>query len=161
MSKQDKKKTNACRALDVLGISYELVSYEVDESDLSAATVAGKVGLPVEQVFKTLCVRANDGDILLAVVPGDRELDQKALARFANKKSTAPVAVKELPGLTGYIRGGVTALGCRKPYPVFIDELAQLYEIISVSAGQRGLQVWLNPAEYARATRARFVDLSR
>ena len=103
------KKTNACRVLDELGIPYELRSYEVDESDLSAEAVARKVGLPCEQLFKTLCVRAEDKAVLLAVVPGDQELDLKALARAAHKKSIEPVALKELTELTGYVRGGVTA----------------------------------------------------
>ncbi len=161
MAKKESKKTNACRVLDALKISYRLVTYDVDETDLSASSVAAKVGLPVEQVFKTLCLRANDGDILLAVLPGDRELDMKALARAADKKSVAPVAVRELPDLTGYVRGGVTALGSRKTYPVYVDELAQLYDTISVSAGQRGLQLWLSPGDYVRAARAKLVDVSR
>ncbi len=161
MAKKESKKTNACRVLDALKISYRLVTYDVDETDLSASSVAAKVGLPVEQVFKTLCLRANDGDIVLAVLPGDRELDMKALARAADKKSVAPVAVRELPDLTGYVRGGVTALGSKKTYPVYVDELAQLYDTISVSAGQRGLQLWLSPGDYIRATRAKLVDVSR
>lgn len=154
-------KTNACRVLDSLGISYELVPYDFDENDLSAETVAAKVNLPIEQVFKTLCVRADDQSILLAVLPGDRELDMKALARAASKKSVQPVGVKELSGLTGYIRGGVTALACKRPYPVFVDELAELHDVISVSAGQRGLQIWIAPSDYLRATSALSVDLSR
>src|SRR6187431_3722760 len=108
------KKTNACRALDALGIRYELHPYEFDEQDLSAETVARKVGLPAESVFKTLCVRADDHEIVLAVLPGDQVLDLKALARAAGKKSVEPVAQKELVGLTGYVRGGVTALACKK-----------------------------------------------
>ena len=115
------KKTNACRALDALGIRYELRAYDFDETDLSAETVARKVGLPAEQVFKTLCVRADDQAILLAVLPGDQVLDLKALARAAHKNSAEPVALKELFMLTGYVRGGVTALACKKPYPVVID----------------------------------------
>jgi Cys-tRNA(Pro)/Cys-tRNA(Cys) deacylase len=155
------KKTNACRALDALGISYELRSYEVDESDLSAETVAKKVGLPPESVFKTLCVRADDQSIVLAVVPGDRSLDLKALARAAQKKSVEPVALKELVSLTGYVRGGVTALACKKPYPVFVDESAQLYDVISISAGQRGLQILIQPDAYLRAVDAAYVAISR
>jgi Cys-tRNA(Pro)/Cys-tRNA(Cys) deacylase len=155
------KKTNACRALDALGIQYELRSYEVDESDLSAETVAKKVGLAPESVFKTLCVRADDQSIVLAVVPGDQSLDLKALARAAQKKSVEPVALKELVSLTGYVRGGVTALACKKPYPVFVDESAQLYDVISVSAGQRGLQILLQPDDYLRAVAAAYVAISR
>lgn len=159
--KSEPKKTNACRALDALGIPYELRSYEVDEEDLSAGAVAAKVGLPLEQVWKTLCVRADDRSILLAILPGDQELDLKALARAAGKRSVEPVAVKELPALTGYIRGGVTALACKKPYPVYIDEMMQLHDVVSVSAGQRGLQILLAPADYARATSGELVAIAR
>jgi len=155
------KKTNACRALDALAIAYELRPYEFDESDLSAETVARKVGLPAEQVFKTLCVRADDQSIVLAVLPGDQVLDLKALARAAAKKAVEPVALKELVGLTGYVRGGVTALACKKPYPVFLDESAQLYDRISVSAGQRGLQIFVHPEDYRRASGASYAQISR
>jgi Cys-tRNA(Pro)/Cys-tRNA(Cys) deacylase len=155
------KKTNACRALDALGISYELRAYEFDEEDLSAETVAKKVGLPAESVFKTLCVRAEDQAIVLGVLPGDQVLDLKALARAAGKKSVEPVAMKELMVLTGYIRGGVTALACKKPYPVFVDASAQLFDLISISSGQRGLQILLHPDDYRRATSATYADISR
>jgi Cys-tRNA(Pro)/Cys-tRNA(Cys) deacylase len=155
------KKTNACRALDDLGISYELRSYDVDESDLSAENVAGKLGLPSEQVWKTLCMRADDRAVLLAVVPGGYELDLKKLAASAGKRSVSPVALKELTALTGYIRGGVTALACKKPYPTFLDENALLFERISVSAGQRGLQIVIAPDDYAKATQATLADLTR
>jgi len=155
------KKTNACRALDALGIRYELRSYEVDESDLSAENVAGKLGLPAEQVWKTLCMRAEDRSVLLAVVPGGFELDLKKLASAADKRAVSPVALKELTALTGYIRGGVTALACKKPYPTFLDENASLFERISVSAGQRGLQIVIAPSDYVRATNATLGDLTR
>jgi Cys-tRNA(Pro)/Cys-tRNA(Cys) deacylase len=147
-------KTNAARALDALGVSYELVPYDVDEEDLSASTVAVKVGLPVEQVFKTLCVRGDRGGIALAVVPGGDELDLKALARLTGDRKVDPVAVKELPALTGYVRGGVTALACKKPYPVYVDETIELHDVVSVSAGQRGLQLFVAPADYLKATKA-------
>ena len=161
MARAETKKTNACRELDKLGIPYELKSYEVDESDLSAATVARKVGLPLAQVFKTLCLRSDDGSILLAVLPGDCELDLKASARAARRKSVTPVRVDELQRLTGYIRGGVTALACKKPYPVFVDSRAEACELISVSAGQRGLQIWLTPRDYLRATHATVAPIAR
>jgi Cys-tRNA(Pro)/Cys-tRNA(Cys) deacylase len=161
MSKSDVKKTNACRVLDGLGIAYELRPYDVDEEDLSAETVAAKVGLPLEQVWKTLCVRADDKDILLFIVPAGEELDLKAAARAAKKKSVEPVAVKELQGLTGYIRGGVTALACKKPYPVIIDEMMQVHDVVSVSAGQRGLQILLAPLDYAKATEGTFAPIAR
>jgi Cys-tRNA(Pro)/Cys-tRNA(Cys) deacylase len=155
------KKTNACRALDALGIRYELRTYEFDEGDLSAETVAKKVGMPAESVFKTLCVRADDQAIVLAVLPGDQELDLKALGRAAGKKAVEPVALKELVGLTGYIRGGVTALACKRPYPVFLDETAQLFDLISISAGQRGLQIFVHPEDYRKATSACYAPIAR
>lgn len=155
------KKTNACRTLDALGIPYELRSYDFDESDLSAETVAKKVGLPPEQVFKTLCVRAEDPTVILAVLPGDQILDLKALARVAGKKAVEPVALKELMALTGYIRGGVTALACKRPYPVFVDESAQLFDLISISAGQRGLQIFIAPDRYLEAVEGRYAAIGR
>lgn len=154
-------KTNAARVLDGLGIAYELRAYDVDEDDLSAESVAKKVGLPEEQVWKTLCLRADDKSIVLALVSADRELDFKACARVAGKRSLEPVAVKELQGLTGYIRGGVTALACKKDYPVVVDELMELCDVVSVSAGQRGLQLLLAPADYLRATAATVGAISR
>lgn len=155
------KKTNACRVLDQLGIAYTLRSYEVDLDDLSAESVAKKIGLPPAQVFKTLCTIADDRAILLAVIPGDRELDLKALARAAHKRAAEPVPLKELTGLTGYVRGGVTALACKKPYPVLLDDLALALDVISISAGQRGLQILIAPDDYRRAVEATVAPLSR
>ena len=158
---QAHKKTNACRALDALGIAYQLRSYDVNESDLSAETAAHKLGLPSEQVWKTLCLRGDDRSVLMAVIPAGYELDLKKLARAADKRAVEPVALKELTELTGYVRGGVTALACRKPYPVFVDESVLLFEHISVSAGQRGLQIVISPDDYVRATQAHVADLTR
>ena len=155
------KKTNAARVLDGMGIEYALRTYEVDEADLSAESVARKMALPLEQVWKTLCLRADDRSILLAVIPAGFELDPKKLGKAAEKRAVAPVPLKELTDLTGYIRGGVTALACRKPYPVFLDETALLFDRISVSAGQRGLQLVLNPKDYARAVSAHLADITR
>jgi Cys-tRNA(Pro)/Cys-tRNA(Cys) deacylase len=155
------KKTNACRALDALGTEYALRSYQVDEDDLSAENVARKLGMPAEQVFKTLCVRADDRAVLLAVVPGSFELDLKKLAKAADKRALAPVPLRELTDLTGYIRGGVTALACKKPHPVFVDETALLFETISVSAGMRGLQIIIAPDAYVRAVGGQLGDISR
>lgn len=154
-------KTNACRALDRLKIGYELRAYDFDPEQLAAERVAEKVGLPARQVFKTLCLRADDQSVLLAVIPGDCELDLKRLAKHASHRSVAPVGVKELVGLTGYIRGGVTVLACKKPYPVFADESIVTHSLISVSAGQRGLQILLNPHEYVRATKATLAPIAR
>ena len=147
-------KTNAARILDRLQIAYELREYEVDPEDLTAATVARKVGLPVEQVFKTLVVRGDRNGVCLAVVPGDSQLDLKALARLTGDRKVDTVPLKEVLPLTGYIRGGVTALACKKDYPVYLDETAILFPVISISAGARGTQIFLNPEDYVRAVQA-------
>src|SRR4051812_7219220 len=131
-------KTNAVRALDTLGIAYELRSYDVDPDQLDGETVARKVGLPPEQVWKTLVVRGDRHGVALAVVPVDGELDLKALARLSGDAKVELVPLKEVQPLTGYVRGGVTALACKRPYPVFVDELVELHDRISVSAGTRG-----------------------
>ncbi len=147
-------KTNAVRALDKLGIAYRLAEYEVDESDLSAETVAAKVGMPPEQVWKTLVARGDRHGVCLAVVAGNQALDLKALARLSGDRKVDTVALKEVQPLTGYVRGGVTALACKKDYPVYVDELVQLWDEIAVSAGMRGMQIILAPADYVRAVAA-------
>ena len=154
-------KTNAARILDSLGIRYQLREYQVDEADLTAPTVARKVGLPPEQVFKTLDCRDDKHGVCLAVVPGDTELDLKALARASGDKSIDTVALKEVQPLTGYLRGGVTALGCKKEYPVFVDETIELFDVVSVSAGARGTQILLAPADYLRAAKAKLGPIAR
>jgi Cys-tRNA(Pro)/Cys-tRNA(Cys) deacylase len=154
-------KTNAVRLLDRLGVSYELRSYEVDPEDLAAGTVARKVGLPPEQVFKTLVARGDKHGVCLAVVPGNCELNLKALARATGDKKIDTVPLKEVEPLTGYIRGGVTALACKKSYPVYLDETAQLFDVISISAGTRGLQVLLAPGDYIRVVQAKVVPLAK
>ena len=154
-------KTNAARQLDALQIPYELRTYEVDPDDLSAPTVAKKIGLPVEQVFKTLLTESSTGDHLFAVIPGDAELDLKKLAAVSGHKKLDLAALKQVEPLTGYIRGGVTVLAARKPFPAFADETIELYDLISISAGQRGLQILLNPQDYLRATQATIADLTK
>ena len=154
-------KTNAARVLDRLGITYELREYEVDPNDLSAETVATKVGVPPEQLHKTLVVRGDRNEIYLAVIPSNKELDFKALARQTGDRKIDMVPLKEVQTKTGYIRGGVTALACKRNYPVYIDTLAQICDVISVSAGIRGLQILLNPEDYIRAVSARVVDISK
>ncbi len=154
-------KTNAARLLDRLGISYELREYEVDEDDLTAETVARKIGLPIEQVFKTLVVRGERRGVLLAVVPADAELDPKALARLADDRRVELVPLREVQPLTGYIRGGVTALACKKDYPVFVDEQVELCDVISVSAGVRGTQILLAPQDYLQATKGTVGEITR
>ena len=154
-------KTNAARLLDTLGISYELREYEVDENDLTAGTVARKVGLPPEQVFKTLICRGDRHGVCLAVVAGDQELDLKALARLSGDRSIDTVSLKEVQPLTGYIRGGVTALAGKKDYPVFVDETIELFDLVSVSAGVRGTQMILAPTDYLRATKGTVGPIGR
>jgi len=154
-------KTNAARLLDSLGIPYELRDYEVDPEDLSAETVARKVGLPPEQVFKTLVARGDRTGVLLAVVPGDAELNLKALARVSGDRKVDVVSLKEVQPLTGSVRGGVTALAGKKDYPVFVDETIELFDVISVSAGARGTQILLAPGDYLRAVRARTGAISK
>jgi Cys-tRNA(Pro)/Cys-tRNA(Cys) deacylase len=147
-------KTNAARLLDSLAILYELREYEVDPDDLAAESVARKVGLPAEQVFKTLVARGDKHGVCFAVVPGDQQLDLKGLAQLTGDKKIDTVSLKEVQPLTGYIRGGVTALAAKKNYPVFVDETIELFDEISISAGVRGVQIILAPADYIRATNA-------
>jgi Cys-tRNA(Pro)/Cys-tRNA(Cys) deacylase len=154
-------KTNAARALERLGIRYELREYDVDPTDLTAETVAAKVRLPVRQVFKTLVMRGDRHGVVLAVVPGDAEADPKAVAKERGDRSAATVPLREIEPLTGYVRGGVTAVGLRRPYPVLLDESALGFDRISVSAGVRGTQILLSPADYVRAVGARVASIAR
>lgn len=147
-------KTNAMRILEGMGIPFEVREYEVDPEDLSAETVAAKVGLPPEQVFKTLVARGDRNGVCLAVIPGNYELDFKGLAKLSGDRKSDIVPLKEVQPLTGYIRGGVTALGCKKDYPVFADELIEICDVISISAGMRGVQILIKPADYIRAVNA-------
>lgn len=154
------KKTNASRILDNMKIKYRLLEYEVDENKLDAVHVAESVGMPCSQVFKTLCVRGDRTGIIFACIPGDHELDLKALARESGNKRAELVPLKEVLPLTGYIRGGVSPLGAKKAYPVFLDETANGWVEISISAGQRGLQIIISPPDLKNATRARIAPLT-
>ena len=154
------KKTNASRILDNMKIVYRLLEYEVDENNLDAVHVANSVGMPCSQVFKTLCVNGDKTGVVFACIPGDHELDLKALAKISGNKRTELVALKEVLPLTGYIRGGVSPLGAKKPYPVFLDVTASNWEEISISAGQRGLQIILAPSALQAATRAKVAPLT-
>lgn len=154
-------KTNAARLLDQLSIPYELREYEVDPEDLAAETVAAKIGFAPEQVFKTLVARGDRNGICMAVIPGDAELDLKALATASGDRKIQLAPVKELQGLTGYIRGGITALAAKKDYPVYVDETIELFDTISISAGVRGLQILIAPGDYLRATKARLAALAQ
>jgi Cys-tRNA(Pro)/Cys-tRNA(Cys) deacylase len=155
------QKTNAVRLLDQLKILYELREYEVDPEDLAAETVAAKIGMPPEQVFKTLLARGDRSGLCMAVIPGNTELDLKALAAATGDRKIQLVPVKELQALTGYIRGGVTALAGKKDYPVFVDETIELFDVISISAGIRGMQILLAPGDYVKATKAAVAALAQ
>src|SRR5215468_7740635 len=147
-------KTNAVRLLEEMGIAHELRAYEVDPNDLIAQTVAAKVGLPAEQVFKTLVARGDRHGVCFAVVPGNCRLDLKALAKLTGDRKVETVPLKEVQPLTGYVRGGVTVLGAKKAYPVYVDETIELFDEVSVSAGMRGLQILLAPDRYILAVGA-------
>lgn len=148
------KKTNAARKLDELKIEYRLVEYPVDEEHLDAIHVAQEVGMPAAQVFKTLCVRGDKNGVMFAVIPGDGELDLKALARVSGNKRAELVPLKEVLPLTGYIRGGCSPLGAKKNYPVYLDASCERWPEIAISAGQRGMQIVAAPADLQRAANA-------
>ncbi|MFZ0630194.1 MAG: Cys-tRNA(Pro) deacylase [Acidobacteriaceae bacterium] len=154
-------KTNAIRLLESLSIAYEIREYEVDPEEFSAIVVAEKVGLPPEQVFKTLLCVTSEKQHVFAVVPGDAELDFKKLAAAAGARKAEMVSLKDVQPLTGYVRGGVTVFGAKKDFPVFVDETLELFDVISVSAGTRGVQVLLTPADYLRAAKATVADLTK
>ena len=154
-------KTNGARLLETLGIDFELHEYEFDPEDLSATAVAKKVGMPPEQVFKTLLTTGGPGIYVFAVIPGDAEVDFKKLARAAGLRKAEMVPLKQVQPLTGYIRGGVTVFGAKKAFPVFVDETIILFDRISVSAGARGTQLILNPEDYLRASEAQTADLTK
>lgn len=146
--------------LEEAGIPFELRDYEVDPDDLTAETVARKIGLPAEQVFKTLVVKGDRNGVSLAVIPGNADLNLKALARAAGDRKVELAPLKEVQPLTGYIRGGVTALAAKREFPVYVDESAILYDVISISAGARGTQILLKPEDYVRVTRATMVEIA-
>ena len=154
------KKTNAARLLDAQSIHYELAEYEVDENDLSAITLAQKIGQDVEQIFKTLVLRGDKSGIFVCVIPGNAEVDLKKAAKVSGNKSCAMVHQKELFGLTGYIRGGCSPVGMKKPYPVYIHETCQLFDQIFISAGQRGLQLKINPEDLIKITESVVCDIA-
>jgi Cys-tRNA(Pro)/Cys-tRNA(Cys) deacylase len=144
-------KTNAARYLDSIGIAYELRDYDLGEEEFSAIAVAQAMGLPPEQAFKTLLCATHEREHVFAIVPGNAELDFKKLAQAAETRKTEMAAIKDVQPLTGYIRGGVTVFGAKKAFPVFIDETLELFDIITVSAGTRGTQLLMTPANYIKA----------
>jgi Cys-tRNA(Pro)/Cys-tRNA(Cys) deacylase len=147
-------KTNAARYLDSLNIAYELREYSLGEEEFSAIAVAEKISMPPEQVFKTLLCATHDGDHLFAIVPGDAELDFKKLAKAAATRKAEMASIKEVLPLTGYVRGGVTVFGAKKPFPIYVDETLELFDTVSVSAGARGAQLILAPADYLKAAQS-------
>ena len=153
------KKTNAARILDKLKIPYEIKTYEVDEDDLSAVHVAETAGIDIDTVFKTLVTRGDKTGILMAVINGNDEINLKNLAKASGNKSVEMIALKELLPLTGYVRGGCSPLGAKKDYPVYLDSKALTHEKISISAGQRGMQLILSPQDLVKATNATVADL--
>lgn len=155
------KKTNAARLLDQLHIPYQLVEYEVDESDLSAESVARKVNLPLNQVFKTLVARGDKTGVFLACIPGDAELDLKAMAKVSGNKKVDLVPLKDVLPLTGYMRGGVSPIGTKKPYPVYLDSSAFRFPFISISAGARGYQFFISPEDLRKAVKATSCEIAR
>jgi len=161
LSRAEPTKTNAVRLLESLGIPFELRAYEVDPEDLTAATVAVKIGLPIEQVFKTLVVRGERTGPAFAVLAGDAELDPKLLARALGDKRADLVPLKEVEALTGYVRGGCTVFAARQAFRVIADEWIELHEVIAVSAGVRGTQIVLAPVDYLRAAQASVAPIRR
>ena len=155
------RKTNAARFLDGLRMDYKLIEYEVDESDLSAESVAGKVNLPLEQVFKTLVARGDKTGVLMACIPGNAELDLKAIATISGNKKVEMVHVKEIQQLMGYIRGGVSPIGTKKPYPIFLDESATKFPFISISAGARGSQILISPGDLIKVLDMKVYKIAR
>jgi Cys-tRNA(Pro)/Cys-tRNA(Cys) deacylase len=153
------QKTNAVRLLETNKINYSTVTYEVDESDLSGLTVANKIGAEPEKVFKTLVTRGDKNGINVFCIPVTEELDLKKAAAASGNKKIEMIKEKELPLLTGYIKGGCSPIGMRKHYPTFIDETAQLFDEIYVSAGIRGMQVKISPQDIMNITEAVLTEL--
>lgn len=152
-------KTNAARILDQLNITYELREYPVDENDLSATHVAEAIGEDPEKLYKTLVLKGNKDPFLVAVIPGNAQLDLKKIAKASGNKNCEMLPMKELLSVTGYIRGGCSPIGMKKHFPTFIEELATLQEKIIISAGKRGLQIILKPEDFILAADARAADL--
>ncbi len=152
-------KTNAVRLLDTAKISYELIEYEVDEHDVSAEHVAETLSLSPETLYKTLVLKGSKDPYLVAVIPGNAQLDLKKIAKVSGNKNCEMLAMKDLLSVTGYIRGGCSPIGMKKLFPTFIEEAAQLEAHVSVSAGKRGLQILLSPIDLANVTQAHWSDL--
>lgn len=160
MPKKGIEKTNAARLLDRAGIAYNLIPYEFDESDLAASHVAQSLGEPIERVFKTLVLHGDKNGYLVCVVPGNTEVDLKSLAKASGNKKTEMIPMKDLLGVTGYIRGGCSPIGMKKKYPTYIHSTALGFDSIFISAGVRGLQLQLSPSELISFTNATVGDFA-
>ncbi|MCQ2320828.1 MAG: Cys-tRNA(Pro) deacylase [Bacteroidales bacterium] len=160
MAKDKINKTNACRILDQKKIEYELIPYEVDETDLGAQHIADQLGEDINQVFKTLVLKGDKIGYFVCVIPGCNEVDLKKTAKATGNKSCDLIPMKELLPLTGYIRGGCSPVGMKKPFPTFIHETCQLFDYIYVSAGVRGLQFKLKPDDLVQAVGMAVADLT-
>lgn len=152
-------KTNVARLMDKAKVKYQLVPYEVDESDLSAIHVAEQLGEDIAQVFKTLVLHGDKNGYFVCVIPGDKEVDLKKAAKISGNKNCEMVAVKELLPLTGYIRGGCSPIGMKKHFPTYIHDTVGQFDYVYVSAGQRGLQIKLSPSDLIRESKAQTADL--
>lgn len=152
-------KTNAMRLLDAAKVSYRTAEYDYDESDLSGVHAAQSIGIPEEQVFKTLVTRGDKTGLLVFCIPVAEELDLRKAAAASGNKKVEMVHVKELLGLTGYIRGGCSPIGMKKKYPTYVDETVILHDEVAVSAGQRGVQLILSPADLIAYTDALESDI--
>ena len=157
--KEKINKTNVARLLDKAKVAYTLVPYEVDENDLSATHVAEQLGEDIAQVFKTLVLHGDKSGYFVCVIPGDEEVDLKKAAKVSGNKKCELIPMKELLPLTGYIRGGCSPIGRKKHFPTYLHSTAPTFEHIYVSAGQRGLQVKLSPADLIRESQAEVADL--
>lgn len=153
------QKTNAARLLDRAKVPYELVPYEVDESDLSAGHLAATIGEDINQVFKTLVLFGEKTKHFVCVVPGDHEVDLKKAAKLSGNKKVDLIAMKDLLATTGYIRGGCSPIGMKKPFPTFIHETCMSFDHIYVSAGMRGLQFKIAPQALVDVAHATVCDL--
>lgn len=160
VSKQKINKTNVARILDKASITYDLISYEVDENDLSAVHVATQLNENIELVFKTIVLHGDKNGYFVCVIPGNLEIDLKKVARVSGNKKCELIPMKELLPLTGYIRGGCSPVGMKKQFPTFIHESALSHDFIYVSAGQRGLQLKVSPTDLASIVRSTFADLT-
>ena len=154
------EKTNAARLLDKAGIKYNLIPYEVDENDLAVQHVADCLGQDIERVFKTLILHGDKAGYVVCVVPGDMEVDLKALAKASGNKKVEMIAMKDLLSVTGYIRGGCSPIGMKKRFPTFFHSTAISFDRIYVSAGVRGLQLEINPADLIKFVSGTVADVA-